>query len=94
MLCKSNPWDNVDCNRPNYFNCETALRSKKENIDQKNCSHNSSEKCRVEEKENGIQEAGENVLEMEKIKMEAMTRSYFIILERVLGLHTKGAMNI
>ena len=35
LLCKSNPWDNVKCSRPNCFTCETAMRNEK--IDLKNC---------------------------------------------------------
>ena len=42
LLCKSNPWDGEDCERPNCFTCETALKyGEKEKIDLKNCRQRS-----------------------------------------------------
>ena len=65
LLCKSNPWDSLDCSRPNCFTCETALESKRENCAIKNCRQRSiiyqtwCEKC-LEDGKLSI-ENGENV---------------------------------
>ena len=29
ILCKSNPWDNSDCGRPNCFTCESSAKGEK-----------------------------------------------------------------